>query len=126
MPYHGLLDWRLAMSYIRILADSSHVAGLNGCFDFPELRQWPEIAIALRNKFTSSFNCQPATFGQLPGFTAGRRRKVIIVHPLWDTCNPEGILAEATAAAGGEVEYMDTFNLLRRPGERHMWLARNR
>lgn len=126
MPYHGLLDWRLAMSYIRILADSSHVAGLNGCFDFPELRQWPEIAIALRNKFTSSFNCQPATFGQLPGFTAGRRRKVIIVHPLWNTGNPEGILAEATEAAGGEVEYMDTFNLLRRPGERHMWLARNR
>lgn len=125
MAYHGLLDWRLAMSYIRILTDRSHVAGLDGRFDFPELRQWPDIAEKLRNEFAASFNYQPVTLGRLPGFTAGRR-KFVIVHPLWDTHNPLGILAEAVLEAGGDLVYLDTFNLLRRPGERHMWMARNR
>jgi len=41
---------------------------------------------------------------------------VIVVHPLWDIRNPKGILMEAIAKAGTGAKFLDTFNLLRRPG----------
>ena len=36
--YHGLLDWRLGLSFIRILLDGS----FDFTFSSPELRDWPE------------------------------------------------------------------------------------
>ncbi len=115
MTYHGLLDWRLALSYLKALYDPQYWAGLDGTFTNPELDKWQQNAGILRDNFISYFGYQPAMWGVLAGFTAGQR-KIIITHPLWDTVNPQGILAEAVAAAGGEVSYIDTFNLLRRPG----------
>jgi len=116
MTYHGILDWRLALSYLKILLDSNYKAGLDGIFDSPELKDWLELAKILRNHFISDFKYKEAEWGQLHGFTAGSK-KFIIIHPLWDKGRPDGILAEAIAEAGGEVDgYIDTFNLLRRPG----------
>ena len=120
MTYHGLLDWRLAISYLKILFDINYKAGLDGNFNSPELQGWLETSIKLRDSFISYFNYQPVMWGSLPGFIAGPRtapRKFIVVHPLWNCNSLSGILAEATAAAGGRVDdYIDTFNLLRRPG----------
>ena len=116
MTYHGLLDWRLAISYLKILSDVNYKAGLDGNFNSPELEGWIETAIKLRDSFISYFGYQPMMWGVLPGFIAGSRR-FIVVHPLWNCNSLSGILAEATAAAGGRVDdYIDTFNLLRRPG----------
>jgi hypothetical protein len=115
MTYHGLLDWRLALSYLKVLHDPSYLAGLDGVFSSPELEGWLQTAAMLRDNFIFYFDYQTTTWGQLPGFVAGARR-VLVVHPLWNTLNPEGILAEAAAAAGGDLVYIDTFNLLRRPG----------
>jgi rubrerythrin len=115
MTYHGLLDWRLALSYLKILYNASYTAGLDGRFTEPELLDWLPTAEKLRDNFISYFGYQAVKWKKVPGFIAGSRR-VVIVHPLWDTINPEGILAEAVADAGGNVAYIDTFNLLRRPG----------
>jgi len=117
MTYHGLLDWRLAISYLKALLDSNYKAGLDGNFNPPELEGWIETATTLRDNFISYFrNYQSVMWGMLPGFMAGSR-KFLIVHPLWKTQNPSGILAEAIASAGGNIDgYIDTFNLLRRPG----------
>ncbi len=116
MTYHGILDWRLALSYLKILLNVNYRAGLNGVFSSPELENWLETAEKLRNHFVYYFNYEKVRWGQLPGFIAGSR-KFIIIHPLWDTVRPSGILAEAVAASGGEVDgFIDTFNLLRRPG----------
>jgi len=116
MSYHGLLDWRLAISYIKILLDSGYKAGLDGNFDSPELKEWPETAERLLDNFISNFpDYRAEKWGLLPGFIAGSR-KFILVHPLWDTSNPSGILADAIEYAGGDVDgFIDTFNLLRRP-----------
>ncbi|MEW6664113.1 MAG: DEAD/DEAH box helicase [Thermodesulfobacteriota bacterium] len=115
MQYHGLLDWRLAVSYLKALLDSGYRAGLDGLFEGPELEGWLEAAGRIRDNFISSFNYRPEEWGLLPGFTAGGRR-FIVVHPLWDTGSPSGVLSEAVAAAGGSVDgFIDTFNLLRRP-----------
>jgi hypothetical protein len=116
MTYHGLLDWRLALSYLRILLDSNYCAGLTGDFNLPELRGWVDMARRVRDNFVSYFNYQPEEWGMLPGFIAGRNR-YLVVHPLWDTNRPTGILEEAVRAAGTRIAaFFDTFNLLRRPG----------
>lgn len=116
MSYHGLLDWRLGLSFLRSLHSSTFVSGLNGMFDVPDLDGWLTFASRLRDSFCRSFPCHPHEFGELPGFEVGGRQ-VIVVHPLWDTRQPRGILAEARAACQlGNVQTVDTFNLLRREG----------
>jgi len=116
MTYHGLLDWRLALSYLRILLDGSYRAGLDGDFSLPELRGWEETARRVRDSFASYFGYGARQWGRLPGFAAGRHR-YLVVHPLWDTQQPGQILQEAISDAGGSVSgFLDTFNLLRRPG----------
>jgi hypothetical protein len=124
MNYHGLLDWRLALAYLRILKDSQYSCGLDGQFMTPELDGWLNSATKESENFASQFGYQPRTWGSLPGFETGAMQ-VIIVHPLWDTRNQQGILAEAVEDAGStSIQYIDTFNLLRRPGWCHMELAR--
>jgi DEAD/DEAH box helicase domain-containing protein len=126
MTYHGLLDWRLGISYLRILFKSNYRAGLDGNFDFPELQNWFQAAVIHRDNFINVFdNLQPREFSGLPGFEVGNLR-VIITHSLWDIKNPQGILAQAVASAlsgGFQVNYLDTFNLSRRPGECYKRLA---
>jgi DEAD/DEAH box helicase domain-containing protein len=125
MIYHGLLDWRLGLAYLRVLNDSNYTCGLDGRFETPEISQWLHMAEIERDKFVNQFTYSPRKWGQLPGFEAGVTR-FILVHPLWDTASPRGILAEAVAEAGGpqHILYIDTFNLARRPGWCHMQLEK--
>ena len=118
MTYHGLLDWRLALSYLKALQYPSYLVGLDGDFRSPELQGWPQSAATLRNNLTGFFyDYQPQTWAGVPGFTVGEKQ-ILVVHPLWDTRNSAGLLADAIAAAGDDIfEYIDTFNLLRRPAK---------
>ena len=111
------------MSYLRILRDAKYQCGIDGQFTEPELADWKDLAVKVRNSFASQFNYNPVTYGELPGFDTGSM-KIIICHPLWNLQNPKGILKEAVAAAGDNIRFLDTFNLLRRPGWCYMGLAR--
>ncbi len=116
MSYHSLLDWRLGMSVLRILADERHRCGIDGDFSAPELAGWLDFSGLVRSAFCNSFpSCVPAEFGPLHGWTISGRT-VIIIHPLWNTAHPEGILREAldTLGADDEVSFIDSFNLHRR------------
>jgi len=116
MTYHGLLDWRLAVSYLKVLHNPSYMAGLDGKFDSPELSDWLTIAEKTRDQFVKYFGYSPVKYGILPGFSANNR-KFFVIHPFWDTSVPTGVLAKAIAEAGGTPDgYINTFNLLRRPG----------
>jgi DEAD/DEAH box helicase domain-containing protein len=125
MNYHGLLDWRLAISYLKCLQSKSYKAGLDNDFGTPELKGWLNTATILRDGFIRCFTSyEPDTFGVLPGFIAGQR-KFLIIHPLWDIhYDKKGILAEAVAEANDQIDdYIDTFNLLRRPGWCHKQIS---
>jgi len=125
MPYHGLLDWRLGLSLLRVLAHEGFICGLDGQFNSPELQDWMTMARSLRDVFCNSFtSCKPTEFGPLPGVTVGARR-VVIVHPFWDQYRPAGYLAEAIATIGAEstLKFLDTFNLLRRMSWAYQRLA---
>lgn len=116
MSYHGLLDWRLGISVLRILSDPANLCGVNGDFSSPEMEGWMEFAGTLRNTFCESFrSCVPAEFGPLHGWTVAERN-VILAHPLWSTSRPTGILAEAISTLGQDdtVRVVDSFNLHRR------------
>jgi DEAD/DEAH box helicase domain-containing protein len=116
MNYHGLLDWRLGLSFLRILWDSSFKCGLDGNLGVVDLEGWMQHATQLRGSFCQTFqNCKPLNFAQLPGFEVGGR-KVIIVHPLWDVLRSSGLVASAaaTVSAGTNLQFVNTFNLQRR------------
>jgi Lhr-like helicase len=126
LPYHGLLDWRLGLSLLRIFKDRSHQCGLDdsmpaeAAFSLPELSDWRSYAGKLRDQLCQNFHWQLATFGDLPGFTfqdaSGNTRNGIMIHPLWSRDELTGRLAAAVAEAGDpdEVILADTFNLARR------------
>ena len=119
MTYHGLLDWRLAVSYLKALSNPGYRAGLDNDFSSPELSGWVAAAGRLRDSFIKFFGYNPATWAGIPGFIAGSKR-YIVIHPLWDASRATGLLAQAVAEAGGSAEgFIDTFNLLRRPGWCH-------
>jgi len=116
MSYHGLLDWRLGISVLRVLQDANHFCGIDGDFRKPELSGWLDFARELQSNFCQSFeSCRPLEFGPLPGWTVAGRN-AIIIHPLWSTKRPSGILAESlsTLNPDDEVRLIDTFNLYRR------------
>lgn len=122
MSYHGLLDWRLGLSLLRCLASDSFQCGIDDNFSLPDLENWIAIATSQRDIFCQSFDCIPHSFGPLPGFEIGEKQ-VIVVHPLWDTFRPTGILAAAIAHNNVEPKYLDTFNMLRRPSAAYQWLG---
>ena len=114
MSYHGLLDWRLGLSLLRVFADENFPCGLDGDWSLPDLADWPDSARKLRDAFCESFSaCQPRQWGPLPGWEVGDKR-VVVVHPLWSQNYPSGMLAQVLAEAGGNVQKWDTFNLARR------------
>lgn len=117
MAFHGLLDWRLGLAYCRTLLDANYSAGLDGNFAaYPELTDWPALALALRDQFAAAFDLTPIVLGQLPALRVGQCT-VVLTHPLWSEAAPTGLLAKAIGLAEpGEVHMLDTFNLSRRPG----------
>ncbi len=116
MSYHSLLDWRLGMSVLRVLSDPTYPCGVNDDFSLPELSGWLDFSDVIRATFCQSFqSCEPAEYGQLHGLTVAGR-SIILIHPLWSTAHPGGILAEALATLSQDdnVRLVDAFNLYRR------------
>lgn len=132
MRYHGLLDWRLGFSYLRILKHHDYLCGLDGNFNYPELiygdsKDWIDFAFKEAENYAISFNGNVNQYGQLPCIST-RTEDVIVIHPLWDINKPIGILHESILAlksSSGHIgskstpKYIDTFNLLRRPSWCH-------
>jgi len=123
MSYHGLLDWRLGISYLRIIHDPNYYCGIDGNFDYPELQDWKDMADKEAKKFADAFNYkyQEDKDWKLPCLTKSIGNKtyaIIVHHPLWDVKNRTDILAKTYALAvsfGYTPLFIDTFNLMRRP-----------
>jgi hypothetical protein len=128
MNYHSLLDWRLGMSMLRVMNDSTFVCGANGNFNFVELNNWLAFATDLRNAFAQSFGfTNTGEIKSLPIIKFGRNQRnvIMIIHPFWNLRNfiEANWLAEIyyeikenTESNGGKISIIDTFNLHRRPG----------
>ncbi|MBK6699247.1 MAG: hypothetical protein IPG55_04970 [Saprospiraceae bacterium] len=123
MNFHPLLDWRLAVGLLRVLADKNYLSGLkDDDYTHSELQNWLTFAKTLADKMTVDFeNIQYRQYGKLHGFCIADTYNVIITHPFWNSSSHQpneesNILTEAMTEAGVEnLYFVDTFNLHRRP-----------
>ena len=133
MRYHSILDWRLGVSLVCMLASSDYQAGLDGKWTQLELQGWINKANQDTQSFIDSFGLsqREALFQQdLPIF---RFNGLIVVvrHPLWDTVDPRGQFAQWIDAAiddvgnDGKVRSVDSFDLSRRPSWVYQRLAKD-
>lgn len=126
LPYHPLLDWKLALDMARLISDFNTIIDLqtpwhNQPNPWSRLIQGnnaPIPAILERLGYNS-----PVNFGSLIGFVhRGRNRKEILIlrHPLWNDEHPEWLNAKAIAQSqysGHNIKAGNPFMLLRRPAE---------
>lgn len=119
--YHGLLDWRLGLAYLRALVDSNYRCGLDGDWSQPELRDWHHwVSIYLKQlnisqpgltfEYVNNIGTYKVNLESLPG------KIFIITHPLWDT--RKGTLAveldSFVKTVSEEVIFVSSFDLARR------------
>ena len=133
MPYHGLLDWRLGITLLRLLVDTNYRAGLDGNFDYPELRDWPDIAYRQLTDLNNCFynnECTVERIKSISYMVLPNGKYLFAVHPLWESVIPNSggdysnnqnqILMEACCRDlninPDEIITIDTFNLVRRLG----------
>ena len=120
--YHGLLDWRLGLSFMRCLLDSEHCVGLDGNFhDYKELSDWPELAkgaaqsIQRLNPNTRKVSNVGAL--NLPVVT-DVTEAFMVVHPFWDVLDsPSEVINESLNELRrlfDKVYCIDTFEAHRR------------
>jgi len=95
--YHGLLDWRLGLSFLEVMNDASFACGLDGNFSTPSLEDWPENAQRYGRDMVERFNRGKGEWKRIGPITAFRfdakqSRWAIVAHPLWDFHNPGKLL----------------------------------
>ena len=118
--YHGLLDWRLAVSLLKTLIDKDYKCGIDNNFNGPELKGWMDKAKSLRDNFCQNFSIrQSKDYGKLPGFSINNKN-IVILHPFWKNKDAQAPLIvnamqEARENSSQKPIVIDTFNLLRRP-----------
>lgn len=120
--YHGLLDWRLGLAYIRTLLNPDHGVGGDGDFRTPELEDWETTSVGALERIargTPEFSVLRGTpVPALEWRKAGRSIVVAVRHPLW--CQegddvPPLVKTMRTAIMGKELRWLDSFELSRRP-----------
>jgi hypothetical protein len=122
--YHGLLDWRLGISYLRAMNQEGYSSGIDvKDRSLPEIAGWYEYAHSLAESVAAM---RPGTLSyirldasELPciiehSLTGAELSKTVVVHPLW---RKDDVVM--SAILGGDwtngVTFIDTFNLERRP-----------
>ncbi len=126
LPYHGILDWRLALDVARLVSDASATIDLHtpwGSYPNPWLRLIQGTNAPIPASFQRLGYSSPTHFGTLIGFVHQnpRRRTIrILRHPLWQDDHPEWIAARTAALTqhpNYEVLPANPFMVLRQPGD---------
>jgi len=115
MPYHGLLDWRLALDMVTLLESREPLPFADR---WQRLVSAPEATVA-RTLGRLGYE-PPREFDRLKGFQHRTLPTVLLAaHPLWMDSHPDVVaawaLAERTGLAG--VRRLDPFLAVRRPAE---------
>lgn len=118
--YHGLLDWRLGLSYARAMLDPYFAAGADGDFSAPELRDWHDLAIsALKRVERGATDLTLISDSELPAVRRASPSGEIVIavhHPLWRMDGEISPLMEKMRARhGAKLRWLDSFDLARRP-----------
>ncbi len=78
MPYHPLLDWRLALDMVRLALDSAAPIDLSQPY-------WDALVQRTARPYLRSLRYNPTSLAGLPaGHDPGTNEALILIHPLWD------------------------------------------
>ena len=129
MPFHPILDWRLGISLLRMMADASYACGADGIFEgYPELTYflnggrvtWLEYCHQLALDFKQNY-MTGATVCNTNNNDAGLwclregNNCYVIVHPLWNLNADAGWVANCIGnIQNANIAFLDSFNLQRR------------
>ena len=116
--WHGLLDWRLGLTFLHQCLDADFACGLDGRFEVnPALSDWPILASRYATAM-ARLGIKSESLTLDSGLSAFRLSPkspwVLIIHPLWDNESPIGLLKDALAELGPSAKTRDTFELARR------------
>ncbi len=119
--YHGLLDWRLGLSFLRVLYEADYVAGANGDFTKVELTDWERVAIygLGRLKEAIALPSEISTFRNLPILSVETKRGkfgILVVHPFWSKSAVERFTQRSAADYPAGLISPDSFTI-----ERRLW-----
>lgn len=118
-PYHGLLDWRLGLSYIRAMLDPEFDCGLErpaaAAREFSDWEDLVDRAILRAKRQLPDLDVETEAGLRVLRFRSRPQRPVIIGHPLWDSAGGSGMLGTAKSKLGPDHLVVDSFNLSRRP-----------
>jgi hypothetical protein len=138
--FHGLLDWRLALAYLRTFVQPKWSCGLDGDFSWSPLQDWPQQAEQAARMHLRLWGGDEKDLIQfkipkgpelvafpLPMQGCPGQAVVIVRHPLWLWGQDQGPLAQFKEMLHQEnpsrsVLCWDTFNLTRRPGRTYQWM----
>ncbi|WP_439601177.1 DEAD/DEAH box helicase [Devosia sp.] len=116
--YHGLLDWRLGLAYLRALVTPGYTAGLDAKdHHYPETAGWNDRALALAESVAGmrpdSLVAELDPVSRRPVLRERQKggTTFVVIHPLWRSDGEFG----AKLSGGRKVKFVDTFNLERRP-----------
>ena len=123
--YHGLLDWRLGLGFLRAMLEPTYRAGLDGNFKhYPEMADWHHQAEAAADNIRrlNPDHCTVHSVGalRLPVVidcsNPQAREAFVIVHPFWALDVPAPELAEAVSELDVSLSlyFIDTFEASRR------------
>ena len=123
LPYHGVLDWRLALDMGRLVNDASAAIDLQTAWgNYPN--PWSRLIQGDNAPIPALIGClgygAPVQFGLLTGFVHRRKQILILRHPLWTDDHPEWQRAVEEAQVqypSHEVKSANPFMVLRRPAD---------
>lgn len=121
LPYHSLLDWRLALDMVRIARHGTAPDLVSKWATEPN--PWTNsLDGAIPNTLARLGYGPQETFGSLRGYVSqGKRKQVLIeVHPLWTTEHPQYQQARDAAKKlypNHNVSRLNPFRALRRPAD---------
>ncbi len=117
--YHGLLDWRLGLSVLRLLLDNGHSAGLDGNFGTPDVMTWPAMASQLADEAARLLATDRKNIGHIPLIKLSEGKWAAVIHPLWswDALLEHSAELQDFRLNGDDVKPVTTFNLARRMGD---------
>jgi hypothetical protein len=124
LPYHGLLDWRLALDLARLAREEAAPIDLTSSWaSMPN--PWSflsegDSAIVPATMLRLGYPTREDFSGLLGFVHSGKLRVRILCHPLWTEIHPTYLVAKRAAGQaypGATVLRMNPFRLLRRPAD---------
>jgi superfamily II DNA/RNA helicase len=121
--FHPILDWRLGLTFLRMLKGQDTNSILNADSNLHEFKNfngkdnWLLGFQKLFEEWVITTNL--GIYGVMNEIPICERdgNYIIGIHPLWDVSSPSGKLAETIGALGDmNIQYVDSFNIMRRPG----------